>query len=163
MASPVHPKIDEAIRCFTEIYVAGIPLIIRDRTAFLAFICMLTATDALAGYRYNHPKPGPRFRRFLRTYFPPSYASHVPKLWLFRCRMVHGFSPAYFTLTHHDPRTHLSRSAIGDTTLNAESFHQDFARAATTFFAEVRASSQRQKQMLARLTDIAQGGGIAVV
>jgi len=86
MAETVDPRIEEAVRCFSEIYLAGIPTIIRDGTAFLAFICMLTATDAVAAYRYEDSKSGTRFKAFLREYFPAPYGTHVEKLWLFRCQ-----------------------------------------------------------------------------
>jgi hypothetical protein len=162
MTVTLDPRIDEAVRSFSELYLNGIPMIIRDGTAFLAFICVLTATEALAAYRYEDTKPGTRFKKFLEHYFPAPYGPHLEKLWLFRCRMVHAFSPAYFSLTHHNRHLHLTTSLIGDTVLNAENLFDDLSSAAAKFFDEVRAMKRRQKQMLKRLIDIDHGGAIAV-
>ena len=52
---------------------------------------------------------------FIRDYFPPAYLPHADNLYLFRCRMLHNFSPAYFSLAHASPANHLKTSPIGDT------------------------------------------------
>jgi hypothetical protein len=38
---------------FSRVYLGGIPAVITSDSAFLAFICILTATEALCGYRYG--------------------------------------------------------------------------------------------------------------
>ena len=38
---------------FRKIYLDGIPRIIADGTAFLSFVCMITAAEALCGYRFG--------------------------------------------------------------------------------------------------------------
>ena len=44
-------------------------------------------------------------------------------MWRFRCRMIHAFSPAGFSLTHHHSENHLKIVENGDPILNAEDFY----------------------------------------
>ena len=100
-------QIQAAIRGFNDIILGGVPLLLtQNETAFLSFMCSLAAVDALSSYRYTTDKVGDRFKDFIREYFPPSYAPHAEKLYLLRCRILHNFSPAYFTLTHANPSAH---------------------------------------------------------
>ena len=156
--SPMPPEIQAAIRGFKDIILGGVPILLKaNETAFLSFLCMVSAIDALAGWRYTDEK---RFEQFIRHYFPPSYAPHAEKLWLFRCRMLHNFSPAYFTVMHAAPALHLGRSPINDTILSDETFFADLRAAATKFFAEVENDGDRQRVMHARLVNVQKGGAI---
>src|SRR5581483_5138242 len=112
----VPPKVEEALREFEKIYLNGIPFLLEQNdTAFLSFLCVMCATDALAGYRYQNLKDPERFKKFVADYFPAAYSTHAEKLWLFRCRMLHNFSPAYFSLVHGSPESHLQvNPKIGD-------------------------------------------------
>ena len=157
----ITPQIQAAIRGFNEIILGGIPLLLRqNETAFLSFMCSVAAIDALSGYRYTTNKIGDRFHDFIKEYFPASYAPHVEKLYLLRCRILHNFSPAYFTLAHTNPSTHLQKSSIGDTVLSDEVFFADLAKAAAKFFSEVESDAGRQDAMNARLLNIDKGGAI---
>ena len=157
------PQIDEAIRWFRNIYLTGVPFLLRQNdTAFLSFVCVVCAIDALAGYRYDCPRVGDRFTRFISGYFPAPYTSHAPNLYLFRCRLLHNFSPAYFSLVHDRPKDHLTASSIGDTVLSDDVFFSDMRAAAERYFAEVHTSSEVQKLMLARLENVREGGAISV-
>ena len=150
-----------AIGAFREIILGGIPLLLeRSATAFLSFICSLSGIDALSGYRHSTDDVGDRFRKFIEEYFPPEYALHAPNLYLLRCRVLHNFSPAYFSLVHGSPQDHLSISSIGDPVLSDEVFFGDLRMAAEKFFAEVLVDSQRQDVMNARLTNLKKGGAI---
>ena len=82
------------------------------------------------------------------------------KLYLLRCRILHNFSPAYFTLVHANPSAHLQRSAVGDTVLSDAEFFADVANAAAKFFSEVQSDATRQDAMNARLLNIDKGGAI---
>jgi len=156
-------EIEDAMKWFRRINLDGIPALLQNKsTAFLSFVCVVAAIDALAGYRYQSAR-GDRFAQFVREYFPDAYSQHAPKLYLFRCRMLHNFSPAYFSLVHKSPTLHLQLSKIDDTYLSDDSFFSDMRNAAEKYFAEVRSSSQRQTDMLARLNDIQQGGSISVM
>jgi hypothetical protein len=155
------PQVQAAIRGFKDIILGGVPLLLKqNETAFLSFMCSVAAIDALAGYRYTTDKVGDRFKDFIKEYFPASYAPHTEKLYLLRCRILHNFSPAYFTLTHANPSAHLQKSSIGDTVLNDADLFSDVAKAAAKFFGEVQTDASRQIAMNARLLNIDRGGAI---
>src|SRR5262245_35045115 len=128
------PQIQAAIRGFNDIILGGVPLLLKqNETAFLSFMCSVAAIDALSGYRYTTDKVGDRFKDFIKEYFPPPYAPHAEGLYLLRCRILHNFSPAYFTLIHANSSAHLQKSSIGDTVLNDADFFSDVAKAAEKF------------------------------
>ena len=158
----MDPRIDSALEWFARIYLDGIPVLLqKNDTSFLSFLCVVAATDAIAGYRY----PGgsnARFPKFIRNYFPSSYATHADNLYLFRCRMLHNFSPAYFSLVHATPADHLMPSRFGDTCLSDAQFFSDFSAASERYFAELRNDQSLQVAMLRRLEDIGNGGAIGV-
>jgi hypothetical protein len=154
-------QIESAILGFNDIFLKGIPILLRQNdTAFLSFICTLSAIDALSGYRYKTDKVGERFPYFIKEYFPSSYAPHADKLYLLRCRMLHNFSPAYFTLTHANAVAHLGTSARNDTVLSDDVFFADLASAAKRLFGEVRNDPARQDLMNERLLNVDRGGAI---
>jgi hypothetical protein len=153
------PQIQSAIRGFNEIILEGVPILLRqNETAFLSFMCSVTAIDALAGYRYTTDNE--RFQNFIQEYFPFAYASHADNLYLLRCRLLHNFSPAYFSLVHADPAAHLGKSTIGDTVLSDDVFFADLQAAAKKFFGEVHSDIGRQDVMNARLANLNKGGAI---
>jgi len=155
------PQIQAAIRGFNDIILGGIPQLLRqNETAFLSFMCSIAAIDALSGYRYTTDNVGDRFKAFIREYFPTAYGPHADNLYLFQCRILHNFSPAYFTLTHANPGAHLQPSSIGDTVLSDTQFFDDLRNAAEKFFDEVRTDATRQDTMNARLLNVDKGGGI---
>jgi hypothetical protein len=157
----ITPQIQDAIRGFKEIILGGIPLLLRQNgTAFLSFMCSIAAIDALSGYRYTTDKVNIRFPDFIKEYYPVSYRPHADKLFLLRCRILHNFSPAYFTLTHAKPASHLQMSPIGDVFLSDDIFFADLEQAATKFFDEVQHDANRQDAMNARLLNIDKGGAI---
>lgn len=125
-------------------------------------MCSIAAIDALSGYRYTTDNIGDRFRAFIKECFPASYAPHAEKPYLFRCRILHNFSPAYFTLTHANPSAHLQDSSIGDTVLNDADFFADVAKAAANFFGEVQTDVSRQDAMNERLLNNDKGGAIYI-
>jgi hypothetical protein len=154
-------EIQAAIRGFREIILGGVPILLqRNETAFLSFMCCAAAVDALAAYRYTTDKVGVRFVDFINTYFPAAYSPHANNLYKLRCRLLHNFSPAYFTLVHANPSQHLQPSKIGDTVLSDDAFFADVRKAAEAFFAEVEADVTRQNDMNARLLDGNSGGAI---
>lgn len=156
----MDPAIESARSWFREIFLKGIPFMLRQNdTAFLSFVCVVAATDALSGYRFRDDSK--RFSNFVTEYFPDAYKPHADKLYLFRCRMVHNFSPAYFTVVHNDPVKHL-QSSPRDTFLDDRTFFEDMQTAAEKYFNELHASTNRQADMLARLQDTKNGGSIFV-
>jgi hypothetical protein len=152
----------ESIRgWFNRIYIGGVPLLINDETAFLSFICSLTAIEALAGYRYPKGGPGKRFSQFIKDYFEPEYAEHSKNLWSFRNGMIHGFSPRMYAVTHHNSHLHLTRTPKGTPLLNAEDFYSALLVAARRYFADLFESKELQNHMRTRLQS-GGGGGIGV-
>jgi hypothetical protein len=154
-------EINAAIRGFREIILGGIPVLLRqNETAFLSFMCSVAAVDALAAYRYTTDNVGVRFVDFIKAYFPAPYSARGDRLYKLRCRLLHNFSPGYFTLVHADASKHLQLSSIGDTILSDDAFFGDIRAAAEKFFAEVEANPSRQKDMQARLLNVNAGGAI---
>ena len=96
------------LKNFSRIYLGGIPPII---TTDSAFVCILTATEALCGYRYGKEydvgKMGALFKSFVQDYFPTPYGNQADDLWNFRNKMIHAFSTGRFHLTHHNSQSHL--------------------------------------------------------
>jgi hypothetical protein len=157
------PQIESALHWFEQIYLKGIPVLLRqNETAFLSFVCTVAAIDALAGYRYTDQDVGKRFREFISIYFPTAYAAHAVNLYLFRCRLLHNFSPAYFSLAHAASSSHLQKSPIGDTILSDDVFFDDMKAAAEKYFGEIRVNSKMQDDMNARLKNLKKGGAIGV-
>ena len=150
---------------FQRIYLGGIPQMIRDETAFLSFICTLSAIEALAGYRFPESGdtacPGARFQRFVSDYFGKEYSALASDLWNFRNGMIHGFCPRRFALTHYQSHRHLQASSDSVIFLNAEDFYAALVQASGRFFQELEGSAELQKNFLARVNS-SQGGGIAV-
>lgn len=154
-------RVEETLHWFSRIYLGGIPSIITDDSAFLSFVCTLTATEALAGYRYEDVKAGDRFKKFIESYFPESYKQYKDDLWEFRNVMIHGFSPGKFVLTHHQSGLHFRRTSNDAVILNAEDFYCALLSATQRYFAEVRANPEFPKILIKRLNS-AGGGSISV-
>jgi hypothetical protein len=95
---------------FSRIYLGGIPPIITNDSAFLAFICIVTATEALCGYRngkqYDVGNMGSLFKTFVSDYFPDPYGKYADDLWTLRNKLIHAFSAGRFLLTHHNSQSH---------------------------------------------------------
>ena len=155
------PDIRAAIRGFNEIILGGIPFLLKqNETAFLSFMCSVAAIDALAAYRYETIKVEERFVTFIENYFPVAYTPHANDLYRLRCRLLHNFSPAHFTLVHALPEKHLQTSNIGDTILSDDAFFADLSGAAQAFFVEMEKDNERQDAMNNRLLNMDAGGAI---
>lgn len=152
--------VERTISLFSQIYLGGIPPIITNDSAYLSFVSVLVAIEALAGYRYRYNSAGKRFKSFVRTYFPDAYNEHVDDLWNFRNKIVHAFSPKHFVLIHHHSELHLSKTVNG-VILNAEDFYGALLSAAQKYFAEVRSKSNLKKALIRRLRS-PDGGSIMV-
>jgi hypothetical protein len=155
------PEIESAIAGFKTIILGGVPILLqRNETAFLSFMCSLSALDALSGYRSSDNDVSKRYAQFIADYFPSPYQPHADDLYVLRCRMLHNFSPARFVLRHAAPLDHLKHDASGVTMLSDEVFFHDLREGALLFFDEVSKDRTRQDTMNARLTDVARGGAI---
>lgn len=116
---PLDPELEAVVANFSRIYLGGIPSIITADSAFLAFVCVVTATEALCAYRngndYRPGKLGTLFERFVSDYFPAPYKQYATNLWDFRNSLIHAFATGGFLLTHHNSQHHLKTysTAIG--------------------------------------------------
>jgi hypothetical protein len=159
----MHVEIRRAVAAFREVFFKGLPaMLAQNETAFLSFMCITAATDALSAYRYDTDNVGERFKGFITEYYDPAYKPHVENLYKFRCRVLHNFSPAYFTLTHGRRGLHLKPSGIGDYVLEDAAFFDDMKGAAEKYFEELGASSDLQAKIHARIMDVRKGGGIYI-
>jgi hypothetical protein len=155
------PNIEEVLTWFSRIYLGGIPPMITDDSAFLSFVCVLTAIEALAGYRYSDVKEkGKRFKQFVTDYMPEPYRPHAGALWDFRNGMVHAFTTSSISLTHHHSECHL-RVANGSVILNAEDFYGALLTASQKYFQQLRTTPQLQNLMVQRLQS-PDGGSVTV-
>lgn len=161
-------KVETTIANFRSVFFEGVPLMLRqNETAFLSYLCVCAAIDALSGYRFAKGQgkdvrnDGERFARFVREYFRAEYADHADHLYILRCRALHNFSPAKFTLAHARPELHLQPSpALPDVALDDVTFFEDMRAAAEKLFAEINSSPVLEKKMLERLNDVDRGGAI---
>lgn len=162
--SAADSSIEKTLALFSQIYLGGIPSVITNDSAYLSFVCCVTAVDVLAGYRYGEDykdgKVGTRFTDFVRDYFPEPYGPYASKLYDFRCAIVHAFSPT-FPLTHHHSEKHFTKEKDGAVVLNAEDFYSALVFASQRYFTELRSSRDLQSIFLKRLQS-RKGGGVMV-
>jgi hypothetical protein len=157
-----NPRINQAIYLFNEIYIDGIPLLVHEKSAFLSFILVITAIEALSGYRYGKGNLEHRFTSFIEEYFPKEYKMHSDNLWKFRKKMVHAFSTSSFALIHNHPHLHFSKTPDGRTILNADDFYKALKYAAEKYFKDLYKNNSIQATMIKRLDDEYTGGSIGV-
>ena len=72
----MHNDIDEFRENFDSMYVGAIPQLLNENGAFLAFLCIVTATDSLAGFFAPKLPSGERFKAFVGAYFPEPLRVH---------------------------------------------------------------------------------------
>jgi hypothetical protein len=122
---------------YAQIYLGGIQSTLNKDAAFLSFICMLTAVEALGGFLKPGEKNGPRFKSFILGYFPKAYHAHADALWMLRNAAAHGISPRPYTLTHHNGHLHMT---IYDhfPVLNAEDFYAALVVASEKYFTGLK-------------------------
>lgn len=158
----MNAQIEEVITLFSRIYLGGIPATITDDSAFCSFVCVLSATEALAGYYHGKEgNPGSRFKTFVKDYFPKEYTPLAEQLWEFRNSVIHAFAPK-IGMTHHHSERHFFKEPNGTLILNAEDFYAHLLISAQRFFADVRTKPELQGRFLERLTDIEHGGSVSV-
>ena len=148
----MHSDIDEFREHFDSMYIGAIPQLLNENGAFLAFLAIVTATEALAGFYAPTLGSGERFRAFVTVYFPMQLKERTEELWRFRNLMVHSFNPGNFVLTYHQSRLHLTEQN-GLVALNAEDFYSALVIASTAYFEALASDSALQKNFLARLAE----------
>jgi len=137
---------------FSRIFLGGIPSLLNDDGAFLSFVCVLSATEALAGCRFpEKADSGDRFKNFVTVYYPGRYGPLAEQLWTFRCAMVHAGQPGPFVLTHHNSHLHLGATQAGQAILNAEDFYAALVFAAQRYLADARTQPSVREALVVRL------------
>ena len=146
-------RIESTLAHFHQAHVEGGPNLFRPETAFLSFLCTLSAVEALAGYRYGDSLPGPgaRFRSFVVDFFPPAYHVHAARLWDFRNGMIHAFTPRRMSIVRGAPQLHLTVDGTGTPVLNAEDFFDSMVKASEKYVAELQVSPALQQAFVDRL------------
>jgi hypothetical protein len=136
---------------FDAMYVGGIPHLLNEDGAYLVFLAIVSATDALAGLFAPTKGAGERFRIFVETYFPEDHRPLADRLWELRNAIVHSFNPGpFFGLTFHASRQHLKRSPIGHVTLNAEDLFAALLFASRAYFDSLLNDSKLQENFQKR-------------
>jgi hypothetical protein len=145
-------KIKVVTHYFDLIYLKGVPTMLNDNAAYLSFICVLTAIEALGGFLNPKFRNGPRFKEFVKRYLPDPYQAEADSLWDFRNAVVHGFSPGPYKLTHHQHKLHLKQDG-GCTILNADDFFDALESAYRQYFRELENDTALQEAFEERVSD----------
>jgi hypothetical protein len=133
-------------------YIGAIPRLLNDDGAFLAFLAVLTGTEALAGMYAPNLGPGERFRAFVARFFPEEFTPLAESLWRFRNLMVHSFNPGPFALTFNQSRLHLT-APNGVVILNAESFYSTLVTASAAYFRALADDESLQRNFVRRIAE----------
>lgn len=156
MEESTQKDIDDFRFHFDGMYIGGIPRLLDESGAFLAFLSVLTAVDALAGAWNPSAGSGERFRAFVATFFPQGLRERADDLWRFRNLMVHAFNPGPFALVCNQSRLHLTPH--GEVTvLNAQDFYAALVMASQEYFRCLASDVALQSNFSQRVTE-ADGG-----
>lgn len=151
MTPTLLDEIDGYRAHFDTMYVGGIPHLLNEDGAYLAFLAIVSATDALAGLFSPSKGAGERFRIFVETYFPEDHRSFADQFWELRNAIVHSFNPGpFFGLTFHTSRQHL-KAPMGQVTLNAEDFFGALLFASRAYFDSLLSDSKLQENFQKRV------------
>jgi hypothetical protein len=137
-------------------YIGAIPRLLDESGAFLAFLSVLTAVDALAGAWRPSAGSGERFKGFVSTFFPQALRERADDLWTFRNLMVHAFNPGPFALVCNQSRLHLTPHGTV-TVLNAQDFYAALVLASQEYFRCLASDDALQNNFRQRIAD-ADGG-----
>ena len=162
-------EIENFIRRFEEAYFLGIPALLNSPFGgYLAFVCICSGIESLAGFRFPKDGKGKRFRLFVELYFDDPHQLISNDLWPTRNSIVHGFSPQPLALCRGQPENHLrsltfpvvvdgQSITITRMTVNAESMFEAFRKAAKNYFTGLVSDSALQERFEERRQG--QGGG----
>lgn len=158
MSSSVLQDVEAFRDQFDSLYVGAIPRLMDDDGGFLAFLCMVSAIDALAGLWSPTCGSGERFRSFVEEFFPSGLRERGADLWGFRNSMVHACNPGVsFTLVVNRSRLHLTPNGT-TTMLNAQDFYAALVIAAQEYFRRLVSDVALRSNFARRMVDA--GGGV---
>lgn len=164
MQTPLIADIEDYQDYFDQMYMRGLPCLLNENGAYLAFLVMVTAVDTLAGLIGTSKGTGERFREFVMRYFPSEYHEVSEELWKLRNSMVHSFNPGiYFGLTVNVSKNHLKLiETSGLVHLNAENFYAALLYASRNYFERLGKEPELQKEFLKR-AEAKDGGAPQVI
>lgn len=121
----------------------------------MAFVCVLTGIDSLAGLFAPKKPSGERFRLFVLKYFPDDHKEYSQQFWDFRNAMIHSFNSGPFALTCQTSRNHLKTisTASGDMPiLNIEDFFSALLVAYRNYFDSLFLENDLQSNFQKRIS-----------
>jgi hypothetical protein len=133
-------------------YIGGIPRLLDESGAFLAFLTMLAAIDALGGLWNPTAGTGERFKGFVQAYFPPNFVAFANELWRFRNLMVHASNPGPFALVCNQSRLHLTRHGQA-IVLNAQDFYAALVVASQEYFRTLTSDDALKSNFRRRIAE----------
>jgi hypothetical protein len=158
-----NDEINNFIAQYRKIFISGIPELLNDKGAYLAFICIFSGIEALAGYCYpEENRNGKKFEGWFKTYFDGKYHPFTKELWELRNSLIHGFSPKHFALCHKQPTLHFSDKPPFIKVLNADSMYEDFKVAAEKYLNLLMSEAYLQESFQQHLSNSTTGGGFYV-
>lgn len=137
---------------FDSMYIGGIPRLLDETGAFLSFLAVLTAIDALAGVWKPDAGSGERFKGFVAAYFPEGLRERSDELWRMRNLMVHAFNPGVFALVCNQSRLHLTQQGEA-IALNAQDFYAALMLASRSYFSALLVTEALQENFRRRIAD----------
>jgi len=131
---PVQDDIAHFRHHFDALYLTGIPRLLDETGAFLAFVGIVSAMDTLAGLYAPAEGTGQRFKGFVSRFCPPGLRERSEALWRFRNLMIHAANPGPFALVSGQSSLHLTPN--GEVTvLNAQDFYAALIFASQAYFS----------------------------
>jgi hypothetical protein len=143
-------------RHFDQYYLGVIPRLLNEEGVMLAFICLLTGIECLAGAFQPQKSTGDRFKEFITTFFSAPYHPIAGEMWQFRNLMIHAFNPSPFTIGCHQSKMHLLEIGVV-WYLNVEDLYAEMVTSSRGYFTALYADLQLQANFSKRGTE--KGGG----
>jgi hypothetical protein len=157
MPDSLATEIDHFRFHFDSMYIASIPRLLDETGSFLAFVCIVTAIDTLAGLFSPADGTGQRFKAFVANFFPPGLRERSEELWRFRNLMIHASNPGSFALVCGQSRLHLTPN--GEVTvLNAQDCYAALVSASQAYFSALKTEPGLAANFQRRLQD--KDGGV---
>jgi hypothetical protein len=152
MSTQPASDIDHFRSHFDSMYIGAIPRLLDETGAFLAFVCILTAIDTLAGVWAPAEGTGQRFKAFVAEFFPSGLRERSEELWRFRNLMIHAANPGSFALVCGQSRLHLTAHGAV-TVLNAEDCYTALLSASQAYFAALQSDPKLVANFQKRVQD----------
>jgi hypothetical protein len=149
---PIQDDIAHFRDHFDAMYLTGIPRLLDETGSFLAFVCIVSAIDTLAGLSAPAEGTGQRFKAFVVRFFPSGLRERSEELWRFRNLMIHAANPGPFALVCGRSQLHLTPS--GEVTvLYSQDCYAALLLASQAYFHALATDPQLQVNFQRRIQD----------